>query len=43
MLKNITFECSLKPFKKTDDAYIRAVAEKIFTQWRSLIADVPCV
>lgn len=39
MFKDITLEVSLKPFKKTDDAYIRSVCEKIFTQWRPLVKD----
>lgn len=43
MLKNITFECSLKPFRQTSDEYIRGVARQIFDQWRSLIRDIPTV
>ncbi|MDB5263232.1 MAG: hypothetical protein JWQ14_2515 [Adhaeribacter sp.] len=35
--QNITLEVSLKPFKKNDKAYIRAVAKEIFTQWHSLL------
>lgn len=34
---SITLEVSLKPFKKKDDTYIRAVAKEIFTQWYSLL------
>lgn len=34
---NITLEASLKPFKKKDTAYIRAVARELFTQWHSLL------
>lgn len=34
---NITLEVSLKPFKKNDKAYIRAVAKEMFTQWQSLL------
>ncbi len=34
---NITLEVSLKPFKKNDAAYMRAVASEIFTQWYSLL------
>ena len=39
MFSTVTLEVSLKPFKKTDDDSIRAVAEKIFTDWRPLIKD----
>ena len=39
MFKNITLEVSLKPFKQTDDDYIRRVCEKIFSQWRPLLKD----
>ena len=35
--QNITLEASLKPFKKNDKAYIRAVATEMFTQWQSLL------
>ena len=28
---------SLKPFKKTDDEYIKKVCEKLFSQWINLI------
>jgi len=34
---NITLEMSLKPFKKNDKAYIREVADEVFTQWSSLL------
>ncbi|MEJ7768295.1 MAG: hypothetical protein WKF89_10830 [Chitinophagaceae bacterium] len=34
---NITLESSLKPFKKNDKEYIRAVAREMFTQWFSLL------
>ena len=37
MFKNVTLELSLKPFKKTDDEYIKDVCAKIFTQWRPLL------
>ena len=37
MFENITFEVSLKPFKKTDEGYIRAVCAQIFEQWRPLL------
>jgi hypothetical protein len=35
--QNITLEASLKPFKKNEKAYIRAVAHEMFTQWHSLL------
>lgn len=34
---NITLEMSLKPFKVNDKAYIRMVAEEVFTQWSALL------
>ncbi len=37
MFKNVTLEMSLKPFKKTDDAYIEEVCRKIFRQWYPLL------
>ena len=37
MFKSVTLEVSLKPFKQTDDAYIKEVCEQIFTQWRPLL------
>lgn len=37
MFQNVTLELSLKPFKKTDEEYIRAVCAKIFEQWRPLL------
>lgn len=37
MFKNITLEMSLKPFKKTDESYIRGVCTQIFEQWRPLL------
>lgn len=43
MLKNVTLEMSLKPFKQTDDKYIASVIRKIFTDWSILIGDVPCI
>ena len=39
MFYGVTLEMSLKPFKKTDEAYMRAVAERLFDQWRILIGD----
>lgn len=43
MLQNITLEMSLKPFHQTDPAYIEAVCRQVFTDWRPLVHDVPCV
>ena len=37
MFQNVTLELSLKPFKKTDAAYIRHICAEIFTQWRPLL------
>ncbi len=37
--KDITLEVSLKPFKKTDEKYIKKVCRQIFTQWYPLIKD----
>lgn len=34
---NITLEMSLKPFKVNDKAYIREVADEVFTQWSALL------
>jgi hypothetical protein len=34
---NITMETSLKPFKKNDKTYIRAVAKEMFVQWHALL------
>jgi hypothetical protein len=34
---NITLEMSLKPFKVNDKAYIRKVAEEVFTQWSAIL------
>ena len=39
MLKNVTLECSLKPFKKLDDAYITSVCEQIFNDWAPICAE----
>lgn len=35
--KNITLELSLKPFKKTDDAYIEQVCRTLFEGWKNLL------
>ena len=37
LFENITLEMSLKPFKKTDAAYIKAVCEGLFEQWKPLV------
>ena len=37
MFENITLEMSLKPFKKTDEKYIREICSKVFEQWRPLL------
>lgn len=37
MFKSITLEMSLKPFKKTDDAYIKNICIEVFEQWKPLI------
>ncbi len=37
MFNNITLEMSLKPFKQTDDEYIKGVCTQIFEQWRPLL------
>ncbi len=39
MLDHVTLEMSLKPFKKTDEVYMRGVIETVFDQWRILIKD----
>lgn len=39
MMKNLTLEVSLKPFKQTDEAFVEAVCHKIFDQWKPLIAE----
>ena len=33
MFENITLEMSLKPFKQTDDQYIKSVCKQVFEQW----------
>ncbi len=43
MLQNITLEISLKPFANTDFLDIDGVSRRVFTQWRPLCHDVPCV
>ena len=39
MFNSVTLEVSLKPFKETNDEYIRWVCAKIFRQWYPLIKD----
>ena len=43
MFENITLEMSLKPFKKTDEAYISSVCSKIFEAWRPLLLGRPTI
>lgn len=43
MVKNITLEVSLKPFKKTNEEYIEKVCRTIFEDWRPLVKDAECV
>ncbi len=42
-MKSTALEMSLKPFKKTDDLYIREVVRKLFCQWTPLIGDTQTV
>ena len=37
MFENVTLELSLKPFKQTDEVYIRKICKGIFEQWRPLL------
>lgn len=37
MFKSITLEMSIKPFKRTDEDSIRAVARRVFEDWRPLL------
>ena len=39
MFNTITLEVSLKPFKKTEDNYVREVVQSIFMQWRPLLKE----
>lgn len=43
MLKNVTLEMSLKPFKRIDDAYVEQVCRKLFGQWAPLCAQAEIV
>ena len=38
-MKCLTLEMSLKPFKKTEDEYIRGVCKRAFSQWAPLAKD----
>lgn len=37
MFERITPEMSLKPFRQTDEAYVRAVCARMFDEWRPLL------
>ncbi|MBQ3014846.1 MAG: hypothetical protein IJD75_06920, partial [Clostridia bacterium] len=37
MFENITLEMSVKPFKQTDEPYVRNICAKVFDQWRPLL------
>ena len=37
MFKTVNLEISLKPFKRTEDEYIRGICKKVFEQWRPLL------
>ena len=39
MFRSVSLEMSLKPFKQTDEAYIREVCRRVFTDWRPLLKD----
>lgn len=43
MYKQVTLEVSFKPFKQTDEAYIRNVCSGVFKQWYALIKDCETV
>ncbi len=43
MFKEVTLEVSLKPFKQTDDDYIRNICKNVFAQWMPLIKDAETV
>ncbi len=43
MFSEITLEMSLKPFKKTDDDFIRKTVDKIYDQWRPLLQNRPVI
>ena len=39
MFEGVTLEMSLKPFKKTEEPYLRAVIANMLDQWRILVKD----
>ena len=41
--QRITLEMSPKPFRRIDDAYVRAVCRRIFRQWDALLRRVDSV
>lgn len=41
MFKKITLEMSLKPFKQTDETYVRNVIREVFLSWRPLLKNRP--
>ena len=43
MFENVTLEVSLKPFRKTEEDYVRKIAKQIFEQWRPLLKNRPTV
>ena len=43
MFENITLEMSLKPFKQTDEEYIRNICARVFDQWRPLLKGRPSI
>ncbi len=43
MLKQITLEASLKPFKQVDQPYIEAVCRRIYEQWKPMLKDIPVI
>ena len=43
MFENVTLEISLKPFKKTDEDYIRRICRQIFEDWRPLLKGRKCI
>ena len=43
MFNTVTLEMSLKPFKQTDEAYIKKVCSSLFEQWKPLIKNTDTV
>ncbi len=39
MFERITLEMSIKPFYRTDEAFVREVCDRVFTGWRQLLKD----